>query len=349
MEDQDKLPEDLNEEDGRIKSTRDRTSRQRLFRILGIVFIVMAVLLGVYGFTTYFALQRGQLIRDEGAQQAFEEELEKQISFAQKDIEAANYPLAVKRLEWILQRDPSHSEALSLLQITQENTEINESPTPFPTLTKSDDANQGPAIDDELVEVYAAIERLIGEQDWQSAVSFITDLQSQYPDYRRRETDAMLYNAYLNLGQELVMGDQVELGIFYFSQAEKLGDLPLEAEDQRVWAELYLLGISYYGVNWETSVSYFRGLCAAAPFYQNACVKLHDALIFYGDRFAGALDWCPAEEIYAEAYRIDNDTIVSEKLNSARSQCLEATPTPEAPISGTISLDGSLPQAPPDN
>ena len=109
------------------------------------------------------------------------------------------------------------------------------------------------------------------------------------------------------------------------------------------------LGISYYGVDWENSISYFRGLCAAAPYYQNACVKLHDALIFYGDQFAGALDWCPAEDIYGEAYRIDNDTVVSEKLNSARSQCLEATPTPEAPISGTISLEGSLPQAPPEN
>jgi hypothetical protein len=248
-----------------------------------------------------------------------------------------------------LQRDPDHSKALSLLQITQENVQSIAPPTPFPTVTKSDVGEQSPVVDDVLVETFSNMEQLIGEQDWQSAVSFITSFQSQNPDYRRRETDAMLYNAYLNLGQELVMGDQVELGIFYFSRAEKLGDLPAEAEDQRVWAELYLLGISYYGVDWEISISYFRGLCAAAPFYQNACTKLHDALIFYGDQWAVALDWCPAEEIYAEAYRIDNDTAVSEKLNSARSQCLEATPTPEAPISGTISLEGSLPQASPDN
>ncbi len=349
MEDQEKLPEDLPEEDGQPKSNKNWAFRQRFFRILGIVFIVMAVLLGVYGFTTFFALERGQEIKSESAQQAFEDELEKQINSAEEDIEAGNYPLAAKRLEWILQRDPDHSKALSLLQITQENVQSIAPPTPFPTVTKSDVGEQSPVVDDVLVETFSNMEQLIGEQDWQSAVSFITSFQSQNPDYRRRETDAMLYNAYLNLGQELVMGDQVELGIFYFSRAEKLGDLPAEAEDQRVWAELYLLGISYYGVDWEISISYFRGLCAAAPFYQNACTKLHDALIFYGDQWAVALDWCPAEEIYAEAYRIDNDTAVSEKLNSARSQCLEATPTPEAPISGTISLEGSLPQASPDN
>jgi tetratricopeptide (TPR) repeat protein len=349
MEDQDVLPEDQNEEDGKPRPDKDRNKRKRLYRILGFVFIVLAVLLGVYGFTTYFALQRGQLLRDEGAQQAFEDEMEKQIGFASEDIEAGNYSLAVKRLEWILQRDPDHPEALSLLQLTQENIEIRDTPTPFPTVTRFEAAEQNSEPDDQAAEEFSDIEQLIIEQDWQAAVLSLTNFQSQFPDYRRRETDAMLYNAYLNLGQELVMGDQVELGIFYFSQAEKLGDLPSEAEDQRVWAELYLLGISYYGVNWEIAVSYFRGLCAAAPFYQNACEKLHEALIAYGDQFAGVLDWCPAEEIYAEAYRVDNDALASEKLSTARSQCLEATPTPAAPISGTVSIDGSLPQASPEN
>ncbi len=199
MEDQENLPEDLNEEDGKPKSNKDRAFRQRLFRILGFVFISMAVLLGVYGFTTYFALQRGQEIKDESAQQAFEDELEKQINFAEEDMEAGNYPLAVKRLEWILQRDPFHSEALALLQITQENAQSNDLTTPFPTVTKSDVDDQSPVLDDEPAEAFSNIEYLIGEHDWQFAVSFITGFQSQYPDYRRRETDAMLYNAYLTL------------------------------------------------------------------------------------------------------------------------------------------------------
>lgn len=349
MEDQENLTEDQNEKGVESISKGERTLRQRLFRIMGIIFMTMAVLLSVYGFTTYFALQRGQLIRDEGVQQAFEEELEKQISFAREDIAAGKYRLAARRLEWVLQRVPDHPQALSLLQMTQENDEVNVPPTPFPTITISTFVDQTPIANDEAGDSFARIEQLVSEENWQSAVSSIMAFQSRFPDYRRRETDVLLYNAYLNLGQELVMGDQVELGIFYFSQAEKLGDLPAEAEDHRVWAELYLLGISYYGVNWAISVSYFRDLCAAAPFYQNACERLHEALIFYGDQFAGNLDWCPAEEIYLEAYRIDSDNVLSDKLSTARSQCLDATPTPDISISETISIEESLPQATPGN
>jgi hypothetical protein len=127
------------------------------------------------------------------------------------------------------------------------------------------------------------------------------------------------------------------------TQAERLGDLPLEVEDQRTWAELYLLGIGYYGVNWETTIFYFRGLCAAAPFYQNACQKLFEAYVAFGDQYASVLDWCPAEEWYIEAVRLDNVSEVVEKRREAATNCLEATPTPEAPITDTVPITNTLP------
>jgi hypothetical protein len=185
------------------------------------------------------------------------------------------------------------------------------------------------------------------QEEWEQAITVITAFQAQYPDYQRQRTNSLLYDAYLNLGQLMVMGDQIELGLFYFDQAEKLGDLPIEAEDQRIWADLYLLGISYYGVDWGTAIFYFRGLCAAAPFYQDACVKLHEVIIAYADQYALNLDYCPAEALYSEANQLSSDTVLIEKLQAARDQCLEATPTPTVsptvPVSGTETIESSLP------
>jgi hypothetical protein len=156
----------------------------------------------------------------------------------------------------------------------------------------------------------------------------------------------MLYNAYINLGVGLLSGSQIELGLFYLTQAERLGDLPVEVTDQRTWAELYLSGIGYYGVDWETTIFYFRGLCAAAPFYQNACQKLFEALMAYGDQYAAAQDWCPAETWYREAVRMDNTVSAVDKRREATANCLEATPTPEAPITGTVPITGTIPTVP---
>jgi tetratricopeptide (TPR) repeat protein len=193
-------------------------------------------------------------------------------------------------------------------------------------------------------EAFTNLEGLMAAGDWEEAISAISNFQHDFPDEKRRETDEMLYNAYVNLGVKLVSGSQIELGLFYLTQAERLGDLPIEVQDQRTWAKLYLDGIGYYGVNWEAAIFYFRGLCAAAPFYQDACQKLFEAYAAFGDQYASGLDWCPAEEWYIEAIRLDNsEEEVIDKRREATTNCLEATPTPEAPITDTVPITNTVP------
>jgi hypothetical protein len=144
-------------------------------------------------------------------------------------------------------------------------------------------------------------------------------------------------------GVSLLYGDQVELGLYYLEQAERLGNLPQDVRDQRQWAELYLGGIGYFGVNWDVTLFYFRDLCLAAPFFHDACAKLYEALVAYGDQYAVQRDWCPAEALYQEAYRQDATGAVSQKLREAREGCASATPTPTTPISGTVPVTGTTP------
>ena len=104
-----------------------------------------------------------------------------------------------------------------------------------------------------------------------------------------------------------------------------------------------MTGIAFYEVNWEVSVYYFRQLCAAAPFFHDACGKFFTSLVAYGDQFAAALDWCPAEEAFREALPFSNTQTLRDKLNTAVEGCLQATPTPSAPITGTVPITNTTP------
>ena len=324
----------------------EREVRSRpLFRVIGIILISLAVLLGVYGTVAYLAWQRSQDVKAENSRAVLLEEIDKQLVLAREDVVAANYPLAQRRLEWILQREPDHLEALDLKQEIEEQSAA-PTPTPRPAPTGPAVVEEAGPADDDLARAFNDIETLFRDGMWSEAVSAMVTFQSEQPDYRRQETDRLLYDSYINLGQDLLAGEQVELGLFYFAQAESLGDLAQEIEDQRLWAELYLLGIAYYGVDWGTAVSYFRDLCAAAPFFQNSCQKLREALIAFADAYAANLDFCPAEALYVEAAQLDGDTALSEKLANARMMCLEATPTPSAPITATEGFSGTLPAVP---
>lgn len=321
---------------------------RRLLRGFGLVLVVIAVLLAVYGTVVYAAWQRGQSLRVENARQALEEQIANQIELARGDIAAGNFALAMRRLDWVLERDPASVEGQTLHSQAQSGLNARLTPTPRPTPTSTPEAVETPA---EAVqpgssfdqEAFANLESLMDEGRWAAAVSAIAAFQQDFPNERRQKTDEMLYNAYINLGVEMVSGSQIELGVFYLGQAERLGDLPPDVEDQRTWAELYLLGIGYYGVDWATTIFYFQGLCAAAPFYQDACRKLFEAYVAYGDQYASVRDWCPAEAWYIEAVRLDNVTAVVDKRREAATNCLDATPTPENPITGTVPVTNTIP------
>lgn len=332
------------------ETTNPRPSggKRPIMRAVGLVFIGIALLLTIYGTVAFMAFQRGQELSLEYARQDQAEQVVKQINLARGDIEDENFARAMSRLEWVLEREPGSEEALALHTEAENglNARLHPTPIPEPTETPEPVETDDPETASEETANQAAFDSLqvlMADGEWEAAISAITDFQHHFPDERRGETDEMLYNAYINLGVKLISGTQIELGLFYLTQAERLGDLPIEVQDQRTWAELYLDGIGYYNVNWETTIFYFRGLCAAAPFYQDACQKLFDAYVAYGDQYASILEWCPAEEWYSEAIRLENEAEVVEKRREASTNCLEATPTPPAPITDTISITNTFP------
>lgn len=319
-----------------------------LRRFLGIGLIAFALLASVYLLVGYLAWQSGQVLLVEKQQTELNALLARQIQLAQDNIAQGSYNLAQRRLEWVLSRSPQHPEALALWQQLQEALPATAVPptavtAPEPTATPRPTLAPG-EISDPDAEL-SRIQHLMRQELWADAISALLVYQRQFPNQMRSDTDKMLYDSYLALGLELINGEQAELGLYYFDQAEKLGNLPQEAQDYRLWAEWYSQGIAFYGANWNVALGYFRNLCLAAPFYQSACDRLGIALFSYGDQLALAQDWCPAVELYREARQYvaaSERGSLNEKLNTAQTGCLSATPTPTT-ITGTLPITSTVP------
>lgn len=321
-------------------------------RFIGLLLIFVAVLLGWYLLVGYMGWQSGQSAMVEARETELMAQIERQTELARENIGQGSYNLALRRLDYVLELDPAHGEALALRE--QAQAALNALNTPQPTTavistaTPLPEPTATPGLISDPVTELQRIRRLVINENWEEALSALTAFQRQFPNEQRQDTDALLYDVYVNYGLSLLEGEQVELGLYYLDQAAKLGDLSQEVLDYRFWAELYLQGIAFYDVNWDVASYYFRELCLSAPFYQSACVLLQESLENFGDQYAVALDWCPAQELYQEALSHGRSQPLVEKLNEATEACLLATPTPLAPITDTLPISGteSLPDAP---
>jgi tetratricopeptide (TPR) repeat protein len=332
-----------------VEQEPGRQARRPFLRILGAGLIILAALLAYYLIVVYLGWQSGQSLLRENQASQVTAQLARQVELAREDMAQGHNALALRRLEWVLAQAPDYAEAQALQRQAQTALDALIMPQAPPVITATATPTPAPLptptpglIEDPAAEL-RRIERLMTAEAWADAVSALATFQQQFPSYERPQTDALLYQAYMQLGWQLVRGENVELGLFYLEQAEKLGDLPQEALDYRYWAQLYTQGIGFYGVNWSAAAVYFRDLCLVAPFYQSSCARLYQALTAYGDQYAAMGEWCPAQALYEEARRYDSDQALLANLQAARQGCLSATPTPSAPITGTQPLTDTEP------
>lgn len=323
-------------------TTPPQKKRQSV-RIAGLLLIIFSVLVGWFLLIAFLGWQSGQqALQDKQAAQ-----LDRQMTLAEDDIAQGNYQLALTRLEWVLERDAGSAQAKSLREQALAGIGATPEPTPVTAVTVTPASTRLPTAtpgsigspSDELLR----IQRLVATKYWEEALAALIAFQQQFPSFEREETDQLLYDVYMNYGLDLISGEKVELGMYYLTQAQQLGDLPQSARDYQTWAELYTQGISFYGVNWDASAYYFRDLCLAAPFYQSSCDHLLTALISLGDQYAFAQDWCPAQSLYNEANSYQTTAELNNKRTEAQENCLLATPTPSEPITDTVPITDTAP------
>ncbi|MCB9421312.1 MAG: hypothetical protein H6667_16030 [Ardenticatenaceae bacterium] len=325
----------------------EKPKSHKATRLVGLLLIIVAVLLGWFLLVGYLGWQSGQTAMIEEREAELTAQISRQIDLARENIGQGSYNLALRRLEYVLELDPENSDALSLRKQAQAALDSLNTPQPTTAVTATSTPLPEPSPTPGLISnpetELQRIRRLSANQNWEDAITALVSFQRQFPDVERQETDALLYDAYVNYGLSLLEGENVELGLYYLDQAAKLGDLSQEVLDYRLWAELYLQGIAFYDVNWDVATYYFRELCLAAPFYQSACELLQESLESFADQYAVALDWCPAQALYQEALSHGRSQPLVEKLNTAAEACLLATPTPLAPITDTLPISDTVP------
>lgn len=317
-------------------------------RLFGLALIIFSIVVATYLVVAYFAFESGRALRVEQESTARADQITHQIALAREDLGQGSDNLALTRLEWVLAQDPANAEAVALRdQIAAAGAEPTPPATEEPVVAEPESIPVEALADEDALPELRTIRRLVAGEQWEDALSALLAFRQQYPDYERAETDQLLYDTYVALGLEYVNSDKIELGLNYFSQAERLGNLPQEALDYRVWADLYFEGIAYSGVNWDIAAGYWRDLCAAAPFFKNSCDRLDEALEGYGDQLAYLMDWCPAISVYQEAWNRRPSEMLESKIYQAREGCAMATPiTSTVPLTGTAPITDTPPVEP---
>ncbi|MFK7806072.1 MAG: hypothetical protein AB8G95_30865 [Anaerolineae bacterium] len=347
--------------------SRKTLSRKRrpLTLWLGIGLIGFALLTLFYGGLAWFGFQAGDAEKVQKIASETEITLSRQIELAAQDASDNNFVLSQRRIDYILSVDPNNTSALALRdQIYQTQSLLltpspsptpTETPTPPPTMTPTplpptpDPAEAIATREAAWEKVQADLETLDIEEQIQQLEVF----RARYPGIYNRESSQQLYDRYVSRGTDLIRGNAVERGILLLTKARGLGDLPETLEGEIYWAEQYVAGVSYFAVNWELYLSYFRPLCDFSPYYQDSCGKLTEGLATAASEAFMASDWCTAARLYVELATVDpnaqlTDGNLSDRMNQTINSCGEPIALPPN-ANGTATPDdgnGTAPGAP---
>jgi len=276
----------------------------------------------------YYGVYQGEHDRE----QRRLEQAEQHYRAGLEHLDAGEYELAIAEFEYVLKLDPDHSFAQQGVAEAQARIAARPTPTSETHELAADDLYQ------QAVAYYEA-------EQWAEATAVLTQLRVLDPTYEADAVEEMLFTSLYNAGMALLDEDRFEEGIFYLDQAVALRPLDEEALTQRSLAIQYMTALGYWGVDWERCIERFEHLYAVAPDYKDVFQRLYRAHVIYGDAWYAQGEMCPAEVQYAQAAQLMNNPEIEQKRSEAAQICLIATPTPIAPITGTLPL--TLTEPPP--
>ena len=280
-----------------------------------------------------------------------------QYILAQQDIATGNFDRARQRLEYVIQLDPNYPNAADQLASVLLQQRITATPTLAPTATLV--PTQDFRSRDEL---FAQAQSFLVGREWTKAMDALLLLRKNFPDFNAVQVDDMLFVALRNRGiDKIALDHDLEGGNYDLTLAERFGPLDAEARNWRDWAELYIRGASYWGVDWGQSVNYFSQLAPAAPNLSDASGwtasnRYLEALLGYGDWLAARGQWCDAQQQYDMYMSLMASSQVEPTAVYASDQCASGagaavtpggdTPTPGTPTDTPLPPTPETPQPP---
>ena len=290
-----------------ITQTQPTTARPKRWRWIlgGLAAFVVLLGLGVLG-----GYQTGLFARqsEENLQSAVEANFQFQLGLV--DLEQGACARAKDRFIYVIELVPDYPGAQDqLIQASMcasgatqaaEALQATVGPTPTPDLRGAE-------------QIFTEAQGLLAARTWDALLPALDTLRKNFPDFQPIEVDRMYYLAFRNRGADRILAGDLERGIYDLNQAEQIGPLDNEVQNYRLWAVWYIVGLSFWEVDWSQAVQYFQYVAASAP-------QLHDlnfisgesrlatAVVFYAEsliqeavRLASQKQWCSAQQKMAEA------------------------------------------------
>ena len=283
------------------------------------------------------------------------QEVKQQFDLGVQDLQAKRYEVARQRFEYVIRLDPGYPGVTEKLAevLLELNTTATPTSVPTPTLTPTPDTRSA----DEL---FSQAQTLMADEKWSEAIDALLKLRKDEPGYQPVKVDSMLYVSLRNRGVHRILNEaDLEGGTYDLALAERFGPLDVEASNMRTWADLYVTGASFWGLDWAQSAYYFGQLLQVAPNLRDssnltATERFRVATIKYADTLAENGDWCQAQEQYDLAFNYGTDPAVEPTAQKVARECEqmnepEQKPTEEPPaeITATPSEGYPAPQETP--
>ncbi|HAV76654.1 MAG TPA: hypothetical protein DCX53_04790 [Anaerolineae bacterium] len=329
-----------NSESTQPNKTITKTKRGRSFLFNALILIVLLVIAIFAGY------QSGIGVRKDTRAQAMNQQLGEQFQNTLVDIQFGRYEIAKQRLEWIIENDPTFpgakeklTEVLVIMNVPTPT--VTPSPVPTPDFSGAQEA-------------FTRAQQLTAAQDWPGTLGALDELRKLDPTYQTSQVDGMYYFALRNNGYDLIVKHgNLEGGIYYLTLAERFGILDNNANGIREGARFYILGASFWELNWEQTLFYFNQVYAGWPTLWDGTMTASDryriASMRYGDQFFGQDKFCDAVVQYDNAQSIAPlDQVASQNYAIAFPICNPptATPDPSLLFTPTPTLDGGAPTIP---
>jgi hypothetical protein len=247
-----------------------------------------------------------------------------------QDIEAHDLSMAKTRLEYVIQVYPDYPDAMTkltevMVAIAQENPDATSDQNITNVVATPDTRN--------VAATFSQAQQQMASQDWANLFSTVNSIRNTDPTYKSVQVDGMYYLALRNMAISKITNGNLETGIYYLTQASKIGPIDTEAMGYENRAIMLLDAGSGFGVNWERAVAGYETLYAMVPYMVDVngitvTKRYAQSLAGYGDTLQSQLDWCGAVYQYEKSLGIMNLDSVTAIIADARDKCANPPPAP---------------------
>lgn len=293
----------------------------------GIIGILLITTLGGYMGYWDAVKMRSQQLSNRNAMEAAT-----QFQYGLDDMAAGRYEMAKGRFEYIIEKlDPNFPGVREkLVEVMIAMIPI---PTSIPTATLTPTLMVSPTPDlrgeEELIK---QIQQQLANKAWHDAVTTIETLRTKNLAYRTIEVDGFYYIALRNRGMDKILKGDLEGGMYDMALVERFGPLDRDADSYRMWARYYVIGASFWEVDWEKATYYFGEVAPSLPMLRDASMipaieRYRQAAAKVIEKLVAGGDYCKANQLL--------DTIL---VNNYRNATLE-------PIATRAALECHPPEA----